>query len=325
MVLPPETIQLGQTGIRISELGLGTWSWGDRIFWAYGQTHIEKDVEEAFLTNIEAGINFIDTAPIYGSGRSEEMLGSLLKKTPKDLIVATKYVPYPWKMSKNSLIHALKASLKRLGRAFIDLYMIHYPLPPIPIERWMEMMAEAHKEGLVRAIGVSNFNEEKMLLAQKALNKHGLFLAANQIHYSLLRRRPEALGLLDRCRKEGITFIAYSPLGQGLLTGKYTPDRPLPKGFMRLGNRRIIREMQPLIKRMRQIGEAHGSKTPAQVAINWVMCKGAVPLVGAKNQLQASENLGALGWKLSEEEIALLDEACTSTQLSFPMETFVGL
>lgn len=325
MVQSNGTIQLGQTGINISQLGLGTWSWGDRFFWTYGQTHLKEDVEQAFFTTIEAGINFIDTAPIYGSGKSEKMLGALLKKSPKDLIVATKVVPYPWNLSKDYLMRALKASLKRLGRDAIDLYMIHWPLPPISIKVWMDAMAQAHKEGLIRAVGVSNFNVSKTTKAQQALQAHGLSIAANQLHFSLLHRRPETSGLMDYCLKEGIAFVAYSPLGQGLLTGKYAPDCPLPKGLMRLGNKRVIHEIQPLIQLMREIGEGHGGKTTAQVAINWVICKGAIPLVGAKNQQQASENVGALGWRLTSKEVASLDEACQPVQLSFPMEAFVGL
>jgi aryl-alcohol dehydrogenase-like predicted oxidoreductase len=159
----------------------------------------------------------------------------------------------------------------------------------------------------------------------KELDKHGLALASNQVHFSLLHRTPEINGLLETCRREGITLIAYSPLGQGLLTGKYKPDGIQPKGFMRLGGKKIIAAIQPLLEEMRQVGKNHGDKTPAQVAINWVISKGAVPLVGAKNAVQASENLGALGWQLTDEEVSTLDKASQKVQISFPMERLVGL
>jgi aryl-alcohol dehydrogenase-like predicted oxidoreductase len=163
--------------------------------------------------------------------------------------------------------------------------------------------------GLTRAVGVSNYSRGQMQRTCDVLAKRGIKLTSNQVEYNLLKRNAERSGLLARCQEIGIRLIAYSPLGMGLLTGKYTPDN-LPPGIRRrnyYGQR--VAKVQPLIKLMREIGEAHGGKIPAQVALNWTICKGALPIPGAKNAQQVAQNAGARGWQLTDEEIARLDEA----------------
>jgi len=320
-----QRIQLGKTGIQIPRMGIGTWAWGDRFFWAYGDTHTDEDVQDTFQVCVEAGFNFFDTASMYGFGHNERVLAKLLETTDRSLIVASKLFPLPWIVTKNSILRGVEGSVKRLGYKPIDLYQQHWPFPPLSIGKWMSALAQAHDRGLIRAIGASNFNLEHMKRAIKELEKHGLQLASNQVHFSLLHRAPEFNGIIDTCRDEGITLIAYSPLGQGLLTGKYKPGGIGPKGMMRLGGKKLIEHVQPLVEQLRQIGRNHGDKTPAQVAINWVLCKGALPLVGAKNARQARENFGALGWKITEGEISTLDEASKEVQIAFPMEHLVGL
>jgi aryl-alcohol dehydrogenase-like predicted oxidoreductase len=314
-----ENIPLGMSDLLISPIGLGTWSWGDRIFWAYGVTHSRQDVEHAFQTSIDAGINFIDTAEVYGFGGSEKLLGNLIKQVDRKLVIISKLFPYPWRMSTKSLIRGLQGSLKRLGMKSIDLYMMHWPIPPRRVEPWTESLVRAYEAGLIGTIGTSNYNLKQMRRAQEVLDKHGLQLSANQIHYSLLHHEPEKSGLIRACIEDKITIISYSPLAQGLLTGKYAPGSPLPKGMMRLGNRSIIEDIQPLISLMREIGSKNEGKTPAQVAINWAISKGTVPIVGAKNERQAAENVGSFDWSLSQEDIIALDAASQGTQLSFPM------
>jgi aryl-alcohol dehydrogenase-like predicted oxidoreductase len=320
-----QRVQLGKTDIQISPMGIGTWSWGDRYFWGYGVTHTDQDIEETYKLCLEVGFNFFDTAEIYGFGQNERVLRRLLEQTDQDTVIASKLFPFPWRLTTASILRGIEGSVKRLGYQPIDLYQQHWPLPSLMIEKWMRSFAQAHHHGLIRAVGISNYNPTQMQRAVKELDKHGLALASNQVHFSLLHRTPEINGLLETCRREGITLIAYSPLGQGLLTGKYKPDGIQPKGFMRLGGKKIIAAIQPLLEEMRQVGKNHGDKTPAQVAINWVISKGAVPLVGAKNAVQASENLGALGWQLTDEEVSTLDKASQKVQISFPMERLVGL
>jgi aryl-alcohol dehydrogenase-like predicted oxidoreductase len=172
----------------------------------------------------------------------------------------------------------------------------------------MSALADAVKASLTRAVGVSNFNTEKTRLANETLQAEGVPLASNQVEYSLFDRRIEKNGLLDYCQENDITIIAYSPLAKGMLTGKYGPDNSPPGPRKRLYTQEKLQRAQPLISLLKEIGAVHG-KTPAQVALNWTICKGTVPIPGAKNAKQAADNLGAMGWRLSPEEVADLDEA----------------
>jgi aryl-alcohol dehydrogenase-like predicted oxidoreductase len=221
--------------------------------------------------------------------------------------VASKFMPYPWRLRKGLLLSKLRASLARLGLERVDLYQIHWPFRPVPIEQWAGALADAVEAGLTRAVGVSNYNSEQMLRAHAVLEKRGIALASNQVQFSLLSRRAERQGLLKLCRELGVTLIAYSPIAKGMLTGKYTPQARPPglRGFMYRGER--LNKIQPLIQLLRQIGEVRGGKSPSQVALNWIISKGAVPIPGAKNARQAGENAGALGWRLDEAEVAALD------------------
>jgi aryl-alcohol dehydrogenase-like predicted oxidoreductase len=307
MSMNTERIKLGQTEVQVPRLGIGTWSWGSRFFWSYGTTHTDADIRQAFHASIAAGVNFFDTAEAYGRGHSERLLGQLIKETKCSAIIATKFVPYPWRLRRVSLLSALRNSLSRLGLSQVDLYQVHLPLPPISTEIWMEAMSDAYEAGWIRAVGVSNYSVAQTRRAYAALEQRGIALASNQVEYNLLQRAPENNGLLAECRALGVTLIAYSPLGQGLLTGKYSPEnRPPGLGRRRYTQRRLA-AIQPLVARLREIGEAHDGKTPAQVALNWVICKGSVPIPGAKNARQAEQNAQSLGWRLTDDEIAILD------------------
>jgi aryl-alcohol dehydrogenase-like predicted oxidoreductase len=290
------------------EFGLGAWQWGDRLIWQYGQTHQDKDCRAAFQVSLEAGIRFVDTAEVYGSGRSERMLGQFLKETDQPVLVATKFFPFPWRLTKKALIRALQRSLERIGVETVDLYQIHQPYSLLPIESLMEAMAEAVKEGLTRTAGVSNYNQTQMLRAYSALARKDVPLAANQVTYSLLNRAIEKDGLLARCKELGVRVIAYSPIEKGLLTGKYSTENP-PPGIRGQRYGSLLPKIRPLLKLMTEIGQEHGGKSKAQVALNWCICKGTMPIPGAKNAEQAAENAGALGWKLTEEEVEKLDRA----------------
>ena len=302
-------ITLGATDIRISPMGVGTWAWGDKLVWGYGRGYTDADLEAAFRASVEAGITFFDTAEVYGWGRSERLLGQFVRALEAPVVIATKFFPYPWRVRKAALSRALRGSLRRLGLERVDLYQVHWPFPPRSIETWMDALADAVEAGLARAVGVSNYNVDQTRRAHAALARRGVPLASNQVQFSLIHRDPETSGLLALCRELNITLIAYSPLGMGMLTGKYTPDHPPSGARGRRYTRAFLARLQPLLALMREIGEGHGGKTPAQVALNWVMCKGAVPIVGAKNRAQAEENAGALGWRLSEDEVAALDRA----------------
>lgn len=309
MPAPTERLSLGNTDVRIPPMGVGTLAWGDRhLLGPVRGGYSEDDCWKAFEASLSAGIDFFDTAEVYGRGVSERLLGRFIRENSSQVTVATKFMTFPWRWTGRSVFRAIRGSLRRLGLPYVDLYQLHWPFPPISIERWMEGLADTVEEGLVRAIGVSNCNVEQMTRAQEALTRRGLTLATNQVQFSLLDCGAKRRALLAACLEMGVTLIAYSPLGMGMLTGKYTPQSP-PRGFRRLRYGHRFSRMQPLFTLLKEMGDSHGGKTPGQVALNWVMCKGAVPIPGAKNDRQARENAGALGWKLKDDEVIALDEA----------------
>ncbi len=296
------------SGLEQIEIGIGTWAWGDRIFWGYGRGYTDEDLKAVFQYCYQAGFDFFDTAEVYGQGRSERLLGKFIGESGEKVRIATKFMPLPWRLGPTALLKALRASLARLELERVDLYQMHWPYPPVRIETWMEAMAEAVQSGQTLAVGVSNYDRSQMQRAFESLASLGVRLASNQVEYHLLNRKAEKSGLLDHCRELGVRLIAYSPLAQGALTGKYSPSNPM-RGFRESRyNRRFLERIQPLIQKMRLIGVRHEGKTIGQVAINWVICKGALPIPGIKTLRQAQENLGAAGWRLTEEEVAELDE-----------------
>jgi len=299
---PVEMIEMGASGLQTSPLGIGTNRWGSN-----GKP--EAELRSTFEAALDLGINLFDTAEIYGMGGSERTLGQFLPAAAHKAVVTSKYAPLPWRSARKGLLPALKASLARLNLTRLNLYLVHWPLPPVRIETWMEAMSEAVESGLALAAGVSNFNPAQMRQAHAALAKHNIALACNQVDYSLLNRQPERSGLLEACRELGVTLVAYRPVHGGLLTGKYTAQNmpPGPRGWRYSPG--SLDRVQPLVDLLRQFGEAHGGKTPSQAALNWLICKGALPIPGAHSVKHVQENAGALGWRLSDEEVARLDAA----------------
>ncbi len=304
----PEPFDKETLFLHNAEMGLGAWSWGDRTMWNYGNGYTETDIEQAFRTSLAAGVNLVDTAEVYGAGRSERFLGQFLKATTTPVLVATKFMPYPWRLNRSALMHSLDRSLERLGLERVDLYQIHWPFPPMPVEFWVEELAKAVKSGKARTVGVSNYNKIQLQRAYTVLSKHNVPLASNQVEYHLLDRTVEKNGLLDRCKELGVRLIAYSPMAKGLLTGKYTLESP-PPGLRSHQPMSKMKALPGLIAVMTEIGQGHGGKTPGQVALNWLICKGALPIPGAKTAKQAEQNTGAIGWRLTPEEVKTLDDA----------------
>ena len=306
-----DMITLGNRDLRVAPLGVGAWSWGDTLVWGYGQGYDKSDVAAAFHTSLNAGITLVDTAEFYGIGKSERIVGQLARATEQPIVIASKFLPYPWRLSAKSLRGALDASLKRLQIDSLDLYQIHFPTPLLGIPALMDAMADAVAEGKIRAVGVSNYSAAQMRTAHAALARRGVPLATNQVEYSLLQRAPESNGVLDACRELGVTLIAYSPLAMGLLTGKYRPGMA-PSGLRRFAQRfsaHNLAAIQPALALARTIGAAHGGKTTGQVALNWLIQQGTLPIPGAKNARQAQENAGALDWTLDPSEVEQLDAA----------------
>ena len=290
------------------QLGLGAWAWGDRVVWEFGRGYGAKEVRQAFEASLVEGIRLIDTAEVYGSGRSERFVGEFVRDYANGVLVATKFFPWPWRLNRKSLPAALKASLGRLNMASVELYQVHNPVSPLSPEVMAEGLVECVESGMTRTVGVSNFDEGRMLRTYSTLARHNVELASNQMHYSLLQRQVEKNGLLARCQELGIRLIAYSPLEMGLLTGKYGRSH-FPSGSRALRYATLVGRIQPLLKLMTEIGQDQGGKSNAQIALNWVIAKGALPIPGAKNADQAQENAGAIGWTLDATQIAALDAA----------------
>ncbi len=307
---------LGASGIAVSPLGVGVWSWGDKTFWGYGKDYTREDVSQAYKACQDAGLNFFDSAEMYGRGESERILGECIREDGRPVVIASKFAPMPNRFSARSLLKALDASLERLNVKTIDLYQIHWPYTILSVDALMDALAEAVRSGKVRAVGVSNYGADLMRRAHARLARYEIPLASNQVHYNLLYRKPEKNGVLDVCRELNVALIAYSPLEQGLLTGKYRIvagqgiSVPGQRRFSRSFRASQRRKIEPLLQTMEEIARAH-DKTMGQVALNWLLLKDEliIPIPGAKNVRQATENAGAIGWRLTREEFERTDAA----------------
>ncbi len=312
-----QTVNLGPNGPTVPALGVGTWSWGDSLFWDYGKGYGDEDIRAAFNQSLEAGLKLFDTAEIYGLGQSEKLIGQFMNQrndenpdqsrtTP---VIATKYFPLPWRFSKQAVTDALTASLERLQVESIALYQVHWPFDFLLSQKeLMQTLAAEVKKGRIAAVGVSNYSAQQMQSAHRYLAEFGVPLAVNQVQYSLLNRKIETNGVMDAARELGVTILAYSPLAQGLLTGKYIPDgeskpsgaRWLDPRFSKSGLTKLL----PVVQKLQDIANSY-ERNPAQVALNWLICqRNVMPIPGAKNGRQASQNAGALGWQMSDEELA---------------------
>ncbi|MBW4525333.1 MAG: aldo/keto reductase [Phormidium tanganyikae FI6-MK23] len=307
-----ETISLGRTNLTVPPLCIGTWAWGDSLFWSFGKEYNEADLKQAFENAISSGVTFFDTAEIYGLGKSEQFLGQFMRQTDQPIQIATKYMPLPWRFNAQAVHDAVTESLKRLGVNSVALYQVHMPFDFFMSKKTlMEALAEEVKQGRIGSIGVSNYSADQMREAQGYLATKGVPLAVNQVRYSLITREIEANGILDTAKDLGVTILAYSPLAQGLLTGKYKPEnadsvtgaRKLDPRFGRQG----LEKLMPVIDRLTQIGAKY-DRTPAQVALNWLIAQGnVIPIPGAKTASQVQQNAGAIGWALEPEEVEQLD------------------
>jgi aryl-alcohol dehydrogenase-like predicted oxidoreductase len=305
-------VRLGS--LDVPALGVGTWQWGETTYWGGSRDDSERAAQGAYLESRTGGLALFDTAEFYAGGRSERLLGRFIREQRERsrVLVATKFWT-PFRVSARALPGALERSIDRLGVDAVDLYQIHWPVPWMGVEALMDAMANVVKAGRVRMVGVSNFSADQMRRAANRLETHGLPLASNQVEYSLLKRAPETNGVLQVCRETGAVLIAYSPLAQGVLTGKYhalsgqTPIRP--KGL-----RRYVSAFSPaqleksrvLVEVLTEIGKVRG-KSPAQVALNWLVRNGSLPIPGARNADQAKHNAGALGWSLEQAEFEWID------------------
>jgi len=304
---------LGKSDLKVTKIGLGTWQFGSE-FWGWGRDFGEQDAVETIKISLEKGINWIDTAEVYGNGFSEELIGKILGEKRKDVIIATKVSGSHAK--HQDVIAACEGSLKRLRTDYIDLYQFHWPNLYVPVEETMTVIEDLVKQGKVKYIGVSNFPVPLVKEAQKALKES--FIVSNQVRYNLVSREIDK-EILPYCLSSNISIIAYSPIAQGLLTGKYThdkkPDDSLRKDaplFSEPNYSQIIKFIELLTDFAQKI-----DKKPAQIALRWLIeKKGVVAIPGAKNKKQAEQNAEAMGWKLDEEILKKLDEESKKIKIS---------
>lgn len=304
---PSTAIALTPEGPTVPTVGIGTWAWGDSLFWSYGKDYGEADLQKAFQAAVNAGANFFDTAEVYGLGESEKLIGRFLQQVEQPVFIATKYFPLPWRFSADAVAETLTASLERLQLDCVELYQVHMPFDFFMGKKdLMNALANEVKQGRIKAVGVSNYSAQQMQEAYQYLAERGVPLAVNQVQYSLLHRNIEANGVLDMARQLDVKILAYSPLAQGLLTGKYAANSDnSPEGARKLNPRFSkpgLTKIQLVLETLKKIARTH-DKTPAQVALNWLICVGnVIPIPGAKNAKQASQNAGAMGWAMTPEE-----------------------
>lgn len=307
--------RLGNTDIEITPIGLGVMQFSGRgMFSLMFPILPAETINDIIKTALNEGINWFDTAEVYGRGRSEQALAHALKAAGQkdtDVIIATKW--FPLFRTAGNILRTIGERQRNLDGYTIDLYQIHQPFSFSSPEAEMDEMAKLVEMGKIRSIGVSNFSAKQMYRAHAALAKHGLPLASNQVHYNLINRKIERNGVLDMAKELGVTIIAWSPLGSGLLTGKFHNDpsalrnTPFSRRTM-LRNR--LEKTRSLITALEEIGNAHDA-TPAQVALNWLINFNGhtvVAIPGASKAHHAHQNAGAMSFSLSPEEMERLDK-----------------
>lgn len=313
----------GNTDLKLSPIGLGTWQFskGKNLagkFWPVLSDEASFEIVKAAYNN---GINWFDTAEMYGNGESERTLARALKDSgisDSDVVLATKWMPIF--RTASSIISTINDRLEALEPYAISLHQVHNPASFSSIKKQMAAMAKLAEQKKIKFIGVSNFSAKQMRKAHKELEKHGLVLASNQVHYNLLRRNIESNGIMDTARELGIAIIAYSPLAQGILTGKYHENHENIKeikGFRKIMpafKKRSLQKKQPLINALKEIAKKHDA-TPAQISLNWLTnfhggLVFAIP--GASSAKQVESNTSAMNIKLTDEELNLIDKISRS-------------
>ncbi|MEH2328292.1 aldo/keto reductase [Nostoc sp.] len=333
--------------LSLPSMGCGTWAWGNQLLWGYDES-MDEQLQAVFNLCVSNGVTLFDTGDSYGTGRlngrSESLLGRFnreyLGSGKENICIATKLAAYPWRWTRQSMVKACQSSAQRLGRN-VDLVQMHWSTAnyaPWQEEGLLDGLADLYEQRLVKGVGLSNYGPKRLKQVQKKFAERGVPITTLQVQYSLLSTYPVTqLKLKDLCDELDIKLIAYSPLALGLLTGKYSEQGPLPKGIRGLLFKQILSGMRrgvgaasrreaasaskSLLECLREVAQFR-NKTMSQVAINWCICKGTIPIPGAKSVEQAKENLGALGWQLDAGEIAELDQAAANTDKKMVQNIF---
>ncbi len=308
---------LGQTGMMVTPIGLGCWQFSkqNNLAGKFWPTLDDSLIEKVVSLSLEGGINWFDTAEVYGNGASELALSKALQATakkPGDILIATKW--WPMFRFASNIAKTIDTRIRALDPYPIDLYQVHQPWGFSNERAEAAAMASLVERKLIRSVGVSNFNAKQMQHASETLAKRGLPLASNQVRYSLLDRKIESNGVLELAKKLNITIIAYSPLAQGILTGKFHEHPELLKNIdMRKYSPAFkpegLRKSLPLVNLLRQLAEKYQVST-SQIALNWLIHfhgETVVAIPGATKEHHVRENTGAMTFRLSEEDMALLE------------------
>jgi aryl-alcohol dehydrogenase-like predicted oxidoreductase len=292
-------------GARLSVVGLGTWQFGSPE-WGYGAEYDSKEAGAILNRALDLGITVIDTAEIYGFGRSEKIVGRALGDRRAEAFIASKILPV---LPIGPVVESRVAgSLRRLGIDKLDLYQLHQPNPVVPLRATMPVFAKLVDEGKIANVGVSNYSLQRWQAAEDA---YGGPVLSNQVRYNLLDRRPER-ELLGWAKEQGRIIIAYSPVAQGLLSGRYDVDNK-PQGTMRSGSAAFSEEhlerVKPVLDVLREVAKSHGA-TPAQISLAWLIRRpGVVVIPGASSVAQVEANAAAADIELTDDEDRALTAA----------------
>lgn len=309
--------QLGKTGLLVTPIGLGAWQFSGGRGGALGSwsSMPSQQMDAVVAAAIEGGMNWVDTAELYGSGRSEKAITHAMQALglgKEDVLLATKWNPLF--RTAQSIRETIDRRIECLAPYPVTLHQVHFPASFSSIEDEMAAMADLIDAGKIRAVGVSNYSASQMRRAHEALQTRGYVLASNQVKYSVLDRRIEKNGILETAKELGITIIAYSPLEMGILTGKFhrsprlLDERPI---LRRIRLRRILEKSRSLVNLLSAIGARYGA-SPSQVALNWLIHAHGdvvVTIPGATKPRHATESAGAMNFGLSPDEIAEIDKA----------------
>ncbi|MBV8951899.1 MAG: aldo/keto reductase [Actinobacteria bacterium] len=292
-------------GVRVSAIGLGTWQFGSGE-WGYGDDYARHEAGAIVHRALDLGVNLLDSAEVYGRGRSEKIVGEAIRDRRAEVFLATKLLPI---MPLPPIVQwRARESARRLGVDRIDLYQVHWPNPVVPDRPIMEGMRRVLDSGLVAHAGVSNYSLARWQRAEAALGRPVL---SNQVRYNLVQRNPER-ELLPWAQSQGRIVIAYSPLAQGFLSGRYDADH-LPGGSARRTNPLFLPENMArageLVDTLRTVAKQYDA-TPSQVALAWLIHRpNVVAIPGASSVAQLEANVAAADLDLSDEELRTVDAA----------------